>query len=740
MFHRESNNSISYRFLTKQCGNFDRILFVVYIINMKIKIVNFLIIFEILLFCSMVISQNLSPTQVLEKFRKAIINKDFNTFFSLFSKEIQLELINEYGGDFAKLKKDFSQIIEGKKGIPVSQWGPFVTYFYQPIINIMKSTKFKILGVNIYGKIAVVSCLVIGNGMECKTSATLVKEPDGWKIWIGESPISPDCISAIDYNEMGLNASDPATAIKYYKKAIELDPKWDVPYCNIGITYGNIKKYEYAVNWVKKAIELNPYEAKYRKILGELYEELGKYAEAIVQYEKGASYAISEKREFCLKIADLYYNLGKYDYVIAWLERANKLEEDWETNYKLAGLYYRKNKQEIAFKKLHKARKLAIDEKDINGIEFVLAGKFFGGSNDDEAYSIQQTSDGGYIVAGYTNSFGAGYSDFYIIKLDASGNKVWKKTYGGSSDDWARSIQQTSDGGYIVAGETSSFGAGYSDFYIIKLDANGNKVWQKTYGGSSYDVAYSIQQTSDGGYIVAGETYSFGVGGSDFYIIKLDAYGNKIWEKTYGGSSDDYAYSIQQTSDGGYIVAGDTSSFGAGYYDFYIIKLDAYGNKIWEKTYGGSSDDWASSIQQTRDGGYIVAGGTSSFGAGYYDFYIIKLDASGNKVWEKTYGGSSEDYARSIQQTSDGGYIVAGDTESFGAGYYDFYIIKLDAYGNKIWEKTYGGSDRDYAYSIQQTSDGGYIVAGGTYSFGAGKYDFYIIKLDANGNTGPYPY
>jgi uncharacterized delta-60 repeat protein len=210
-----------------------------------------------------------------------------------------------------------------------------------------------------------------------------------------------------------------------------------------------------------------------------------------------------------------------------------------------------------------------------------------------------------------------------------------------------------------------------------------------------------------------------------------------VWQKTYGGSGDDYAYSIQQTTDGGYIVAGWTSSFGAGNYDFYVIKLDANGNKVWEKTFGGSSEDRAYSIQQTTDGGYIVAGWTYSFGAGIYDVYIIKLDADGNKVWEKTFGGSGWDEAFSIQQTTDGGYIVAGWTSSFGAGWEDVYIIKLDADGNKVWEKTFGGSGWDEAFSIQQTTDGGYIVAG--YTDGAGNTNVYVIRMDICSNTGPYP-
>ena len=378
--------------------------------------------------------------------------------------------------------------------------------------------------------------------------------------------------------------------------------------------------------------------------------------------------------------------------------------------------------------------------KDKNKIQDIWQ-KTYGGRGWDVANSIQQTSDGGYIVAGSTTSFGAGRRDVYVIKLDENGNKIWEKTFGGSGDDWANSIQQTSDGGYIVAGGTTSFGAGEKNVYIIKLDAYGNKIWEKTFGGSGE--AYSIQQTKDGGYIVAGWTEPFGAGGRNrkwnVYIIKLDENGNKIWEKTFGGRSHAEAYSIQQTTDGGYIVAGWTYSLGAGEKNVYIVKLNKNGNKVWEKTFGGWSNDVAYSIQQTKDGGYIVAGWTESFGAGGRDVYIIKLDEDGNKIWEKIYGGSGDDWANSIQQTSDGRYIVAGGTTSFGAGRRDVYVIKLDEYGNKIWEKTFGGWSDDVAYSIQQTKDGGYIVAGWTESFGAGGSDVYIIKLDEDGNTGPYP-
>jgi len=359
----------------------------------------------------------------------------------------------------------------------------------------------------------------------------------------------------------------------------------------------------------------------------------------------------------------------------------------------------------------------------------------YGESDDDYATFIQLTSDGGYIVAGYTYSFDApGYNDMWILKLDSSGNVTWQKAYGGGShNEIATSIQQTSDGGYIVAGYTYSFGAGDNDFWVLKLDASGNVTWQKTYGGSYHDEAYSIHQTSDGGYIVAGFTGSFGAGGYDFWVLKLDSSGNITWQKTYGGSSYEYANSIEQTSDGGYIIAGYTSSFGAGSQDMWILKLDSSGNVTWQKTYGGSESDMAYSIQQTSDGGYIVAGRMEPSGAGYYNFWVLKLNASGNVTWQKTYSGSSYDEAKSIKQTSDGGYIVAGYTESFGAGYEDIWVLKLDSSGNVTWQKTYGGSNDDRAKTIKQTSDGGYIVAGSTESYGAGYYNIWVLKLTATG-------
>jgi hypothetical protein len=355
----------------------------------------------------------------------------------------------------------------------------------------------------------------------------------------------------------------------------------------------------------------------------------------------------------------------------------------------------------------------------------------YGGSGQDPASCVRQTTDGGYIVVGYTDSFGAGGADFYLVRTDANGDTLWTRTYGGSGHDYGKRIQETTDGGYIIVGYTESFGAGAEDlaedFYLVKIDAKGDTLWTRTYGGSLREQAHDVQQTTDGGYIIAGWTDESG--NCDFYLVKTDTNGDTLWTRTYGGSDTDLGYSVQQTSDGGYIFAGYTYSFGAGSTDMYLVKTDANGDTLWTRTYGGSNSDYCWSVQRTSDGGYIMVGETTSFGAGNFDTYLVKTDANGNSLWTHTYGGSDKDYGKCAQQTTDGGYIVVGRTFSFGAGSADVFLIKTDANGDSLWTRAYGGTSKDYGGWVQQTTDGGYIVSGRTGSFGAGGYDLYLVKV-----------
>jgi len=263
-----------------------------------------------------------------------------------------------------------------------------------------------------------------------------------------------------------------------------------------------------------------------------------------------------------------------------------------------------------------------------------------------------------------------------VTSVSAQPDSLWSRTFGGSGSDGCSSVQQTTDGGYILGGETTSYGAGGSDFWLVKVDADGDSPWSRTFGGSDDDVCFSVQKTTDGGYILGGMTMSYGAGECDFWLVKTDANGDSLWSRTFGGSSNDICWSVQQTTDGGYILAGYTWSYGAGYWDFWLIRTDANGDSLWSRTFGGSDYDACSSVQQTTDGGYILGGGTNSYGAGGLDFYLVKTDAGGTQLWDTTFGGSSDDVCLSVQQTPGGGYILGGYTGSYGAGSEDFWLVK----------------------------------------------------------------
>ncbi|HBI24416.1 MAG TPA: hypothetical protein DDX84_09510, partial [Nitrospiraceae bacterium] len=367
--------------------------------------------------------------------------------------------------------------------------------------------------------------------------------------------------------------------------------------------------------------------------------------------------------------------------------------------------------------------------------------KTFGDNEYNVATSIQQTSEGGFILTGGTRPYGNEDWKLFVINLNPDGTILWQKTYG---DDvlayYASSIEQTIDGGYILTGGVRNSNQNDWDIMVLKLNSDGTYKWHITLGSIGYDYTFSITQTSDGGYALTGGTGSSNAVGSDVVVIKIDPdddvnkiYGNIKWQKTYGGSDNDIAFSIQQTIDGGYILTGRTRSFNAGGRDVLVMKLDADGTPVWQKTYGGNYNDTAFSIQQTSDGGYILAGRTEFSEGGWNDVLVIKLDENGTPVWQKTYGGDYNDAAFSIQQTNDGGYILTGRTESFSANSWDILILKLDPSGNISWQKIFAENSPESGFSVQQTVDGGYIIAGETSSVGAGYKDVIILRLDPSG-------
>jgi hypothetical protein len=359
-----------------------------------------------------------------------------------------------------------------------------------------------------------------------------------------------------------------------------------------------------------------------------------------------------------------------------------------------------------------------------------------GGANSEFGYYVIQTDDGGYIIAGSKEVPLRSY-DAYLIKTNYDGNVLWEKTYGSLKSDGARCVQHTTDGGYIVIGY-QTLESGDVQVYLFKTDNSGNLEWSNTFGNpDSSEDGYFVQQTLEGGYIVTGfqrlgSPGSQDMGDSQVYLLKVNSEGNEEWVATHGGDREERGYCVQQTNDGGYIITGYTWTNAGGYHDLYLVKTDSSGILSWERNYGGLDAESGRSAIQLADGGYVVVGSATPEG-GRSDVYLIRTDSEGNELWNRKYGGVENDLGYSVQKTfPDDGFIIVGNTYSYGAGASDVYLVKTDSEGNLLWEKAYGGYASEVGYCVKQTFDKGYVVVGHTYSFGEGAADVLLIKIPSD--------
>lgn len=354
--------------------------------------------------------------------------------------------------------------------------------------------------------------------------------------------------------------------------------------------------------------------------------------------------------------------------------------------------------------------------------------KVWGGAADDFGTSILHSDDGGYLTAGIVKSFSAGNEDALISKYSENGNLIWNKIWGGAGIDWAGQIIKISDG-YVLTGYSESFGAGGADVFLVKLSLNGELMWNKTLGRSGTDLGFGITSTRNGDFVVSGATA--GSAGA-VYLAKFSSSGELIWNKTWGGAGYDEANRVIETSDGGYLVAGRTESYGAGLSDGVLLRYDTDGNLLWNKVYGGTGDDAFWRIIQTSDGGYATVGYTNSFGVTDYDVLISKFDANGDQTWTRTLGGSADDISPALIQTNDNGYVITGSTNSYGADH-ELIFAKFGMNGNLSWSKLWGGAGADRGNDVIQAKDGGYVVWGYTFSYGTGLADILLAKFNSSG-------
>jgi hypothetical protein len=351
---------------------------------------------------------------------------------------------------------------------------------------------------------------------------------------------------------------------------------------------------------------------------------------------------------------------------------------------------------------------------------------------DQEGQDVLPTADGGYLIAGYTNTSILYDCDLMIFKTDAFGNQLWTKTYGGNKPDFPYHMLATNDGNYFLVGYSQSYGGGDLDILLQKIDPAGNQIWLKTYGGYGNDYARDITATNDGNYLIVGSSNSQSTTGQNANLIKIDPAGNVIWSKTYGGSANDHGCIVKQCSDGGFIMLGQTYSYGVGNGDAWLVKTNSSGDTTWTKTFGGSQNDEGISLTVNNDDSFTFIIRDSSNAGQDIDTRIVKTNPTGSIIWDKTYGGNKKDTPKMIQKTSDGGYVVAAISRSFGWVNPDMWILKLTSTGDTTWTRHYGGSNNEHCYTVRELTDGSYIAVGKATSFGP-TMDPILLKINSNG-------
>lgn len=352
--------------------------------------------------------------------------------------------------------------------------------------------------------------------------------------------------------------------------------------------------------------------------------------------------------------------------------------------------------------------------------------RYYNANEIEICLDVIETADNGLMMAGYSSQDTLGY--LMLVKAGSNGNPFWSRTYG--SHEQGTSIVQAPDGGYIIGGMTGI--TTNNNFWMMKANANGDSLWSRTFGGPEIDVCRDIIPASDGGYLLAGYSESFGAGSSDIFIVKTDANGGGLWTRTYGSDGYELLYDAARTHDNGYILAGTTDSLATwGETDCWLVKTNADGDTQWTRTFGGASSEFFFSVQPTLDGGYIAGGATGSNSAGSYDFYIVKTNQNGVGQWARTFGDIGDDECSEVRVLSDGGFIASGPTGSFGTHPYGTWILRLDANGDTLWSKVLRPDTTGYPFCATLISDGGYVMAGGAVRGLDGNQDMMVTKLAA---------